>query len=499
LPARRLRLRPRLFETLDSEALPLLLLAFYGALLAGLAPFELVQDSWLTLVGGREVATHGIPHHDSLTVLSQGVHWVDQQWLAQLIFYELVRVGGLPLAVLVHVLLLVGGLALALAAARWRGAPVAAVFWVGLACVFLAPWSWQLRAQSFAYPLFVGVLWLLIADSRLPSRRVLYVLPLLVLWGNLHGSVVLGATLVTLRGVTVFGERLRGRASPHWLTRGSLLVVAPLAAMCSPYGVQLIGYYHHMLGNLPLSEFVQEWGPTTPQKAWLFYTVVLATLWLLGRVGAVLTPFERLALLSSVAAALITIRNVVWFELAAAILLPVLIGAWRPSVPPANPGPLTRWTGRISAAALAIVVLSLLAPPVSWYEKNFPRSASAAIASATRAPGEEVFASDRLADWILWTDPALRGRVAYDVRFGILTRRQLNELVSYHERSGATWRDLTNGYHVLVFDRGQDSKAAAAFRRDPDFRVAYRDHRVLVLVRGGGNGRTAPSAAVPPP
>lgn len=462
-----------------------MLLAFYGVLLVALAPLELVQDSWLTLVGGREVAAHGIPQHETLTVLAHGVRWVDQQWLAQLVFYELVHVGGLRLAVLLHVLLLVGGFGLALAAARRLGASATAVFWVGLACVFLAPWGWQLRAQSFAYPLFAATLWLLSADSRAPSRRVFFVLPLLVLWANLHGSVVLGAALVAVRAVTILWDRCRGSVSPHWKLRAALLAAAPLAALVSPYGLQLVGYYHHMLGSSLLAQFVQEWGPTTPQKAWLFYAVALGSLWLLGRAGAALTIFERLALLASIAAALVAIRHVVWFELTAAMLLPALVGGWRKSTSRGarKPGPVTRWTGRVSAAALVVTAVALLAPPVSWFEEHLPHSASAAIGRVTADRHTKVFASETLSDWLLWTEPSLRGRVAYDVRFEILSRRQLERLVSYHRRSGAAWRAPTYGYDVLVFDLRKDSKPAASFRRDAHFRIAYADRRVLVLAR----------------
>ena len=52
-------------------------------------PQQLVQDSWIALVVGREVATNGLPHVDTLNDWTRGVEWVDQQWLAQLLLYEL--------------------------------------------------------------------------------------------------------------------------------------------------------------------------------------------------------------------------------------------------------------------------------------------------------------------------------------------------------------------------------------------------------------------------
>jgi hypothetical protein len=44
-------------------------------------------------VSGREVAQHGLPHHDSLTLWTLGARWIDQQWLGQLFYYGLARRG----------------------------------------------------------------------------------------------------------------------------------------------------------------------------------------------------------------------------------------------------------------------------------------------------------------------------------------------------------------------------------------------------------------------
>jgi hypothetical protein len=239
-----------------------------------------------------------------------------------------------------------------------------------------------------------------------------------------------------------------------------------------------------MLGSPLLSKFVQEWGPTTPQRAWLFYGVALGTIWLLGRAGKAQTPFERLALLASIAAALTAIRQVVWFELTAVVLLPVLVGAWRGSTrAPASSSRLTSWIGRSSAAALVVTAAALFAPAGSWFESRVPTGASAAIARTTADPATHVFASETLADWLLWARPSLRGRVAYDVRFEILTQAQLERLVAYHRRSGSGWDSPTRGYGVLILDRRKDAAVTAALRQDAGLAVAYADRRVVILTR----------------
>ena len=84
------------------------------------------------------------------------------------------------------------------------------------------------------------------------SRRVYLVLPLLVLWANIHGSVVLGAALVRAVRASIL------RSAPPvtavrlgaWLPRAAALVLAPwLCVLASPYGLALRGYYRSVLGN----------------------------------------------------------------------------------------------------------------------------------------------------------------------------------------------------------------------------------------------------------
>ena len=89
-----------------------------------------------------------------------------------------------------------------------------------------------MRAQVLSQLLFVTLFLLLVAESRRPSRRVALVVPLLVLWANLHGAVVVGAALTALLGAVEL-VRARGR-SP--LRPAALLVVPWLCIFATPYG-----------------------------------------------------------------------------------------------------------------------------------------------------------------------------------------------------------------------------------------------------------------------
>ena len=194
----------------------------------------IVSDTWYTLASGRAVVTHGLPRGDTLTLLTLGRQWVDQQWLAQAAIYGLWRLGNWQLALLC--LLAVYALTFTLLAriGRRLGGSDRSVALVTVLCFVAGLPNTALRAQIPAYLLFALVLGLLLADERRPSRRVLLVFPLLAVWANVHGSVVLGAGLVTLRGLVLLWEPLRARtarAAP--LARAASLIVRPGPA-CSP-------------------------------------------------------------------------------------------------------------------------------------------------------------------------------------------------------------------------------------------------------------------------
>ena len=127
----------------------------------------------MTLVAGREVVAHGLPSHEALTVLAGGSA-VDRP--AVVGPDRLLRgrsVGGIRLVVLLGVLSVVAAFASAVVASRLRGASARNTLFATTAAILVAPWGWQLRAQSFALPLFVWVLALVSLDPAFKRRRTL--------------------------------------------------------------------------------------------------------------------------------------------------------------------------------------------------------------------------------------------------------------------------------------------------------------------------------------
>jgi len=462
----------------ENGLLVMALTAFAIVVVIGLRT-DLVVDGWLALAAGRWIAQHGLPSRDTLTVLAHGRRWIDQQWLAQLALYGLWRLGGVKLVLLVHALLVSGGLAGAAAIARARGATARSVTWVAIPVFFAyLPVASVMRTQSFAFPLFSATLWLVLVESSRGSRRILATLPLLVLWANLHGSVLLGAMLVSLAGLL---EIARGRRpGGHALS----LLLAPWACvLASPYAPHLFTYYEKILVGGDFKQLVSEWAPTalSPSTA-AVYVLILAGLWLLGRGGRSVPLLDQLVFALAAVLALQAVRNMAWVALVALAVLPPTLDRLRRPVP--GHRPLNRLLALGAFSVLAISLVAVTLKPGTWFTQDFPPRAAAA-ASAAAGPDGRVFATTPLADWLLWVRPGLAGRLAFDARLELLSAGQLRRIARLQAQAG-DWRATVSGYRVFVLAGQSDRTLERALVDHLSARVVFSSRQVVVLRRSGG-------------
>jgi hypothetical protein len=470
----------RLRTLLERNPFPIALVSLVGiVLLTTFAPSLVVGDTWLTLMAGREIVEHGLPHTEEITILGQGATWTDQQWLAQLVFYGAHELAGLRAVVVLDILLVLLALSLAAGTARSIGASARSTFLIGLLAVLAGPWGWTIRAQSAALALFAGVLWLLVDGYRNGlGRRTLLVLPLLVVWANLHGSVVLGAALTALLAVCVL-VRDRG-AEP--LLPVLLLVVAPLCILATPYGWDIVAYYDLMLVDAPFAEILREWQWSSPSGTtalfWVLALVVIALV-AMRRCRTRLSTFELLVLAVTFVGAVQAVRGVIWFALACAAILPAALdGLFTRADPSARR--VNIFISSASLAGLAVALVVTLAQPQSWFAQEWPEERVATVRAATRDPSVRLYATDGTADWLLWRIPDLRGRIAYDVRFELYDQQTLDAISRYGNTEGADWIDLADGYDVVIVDERAHLEAHLA---EPGAKQVYRDDEIGIVSR----------------
>jgi len=471
----------RIRRIAEEEYILVVLLAGFGLIFLLIFPPALVvNDSWLNLMAGREVVENGLPSRDEITVYGLGATWTDQQWLAQVFMYGVYSLGGFALLSIAACLFVVSAFSIAAVAARQLGAGARAIWVLFLPVLVAAPWAWSIRAQMLALPLYTGLLWLLASEVRHPTRRIWLAFPLLVVWANVHGSVALGALLVMLLGATEL-IRNRGRS---WIRSGTLLLLAPVMPLVTPYGpVETVRYYHLLLVDPPFAGRVTEWQWAEPEvKTIAFYALfaIAALVVWLGRRR--LTGFDVAVLALTFAGGLTAIRGIVWFALACMVLVPVAIGHKLESK---RQGAPRRGLNIAIATGLTVALLavaaSLFAQDESRFEEYWPTEAVEAVRQEL-ADDDRVFASDRFSDWMLFKIPELRGRMAYDVRFELYDADFYDRLQDYAFEDGPDWKSFADGYRIVLVDETRRSHSDD-FLAEPGARTVFRGDELTVIVR----------------
>jgi hypothetical protein len=452
----------------------------------------LFADSLFDLYAGRYIAQHGIPHRNVVTAAAHGAPWTDQQWLAHILYYGAWAAGGYRLLALFSAVLVTSGFALLALLMLRRGVPATRMFAWTLAAFAVCMGNTGIRAQSFGYPCLAVTLWLLLEDDRAPRlrARTWLVIPVLVVWANTHGSVLLGSALVVLyAGYRAARTLARGNREGLLACLG-LAAAAAAAVLCTPYGTGVISYYARFAGNPVLARNIVEWSQPAPLDpfSWAFFTLVLATAVAVAvgwRRGARPDPLLLGLAVVLLALAMTAVRNQAWFAFGGSLLAADTLARSRPGQVPV----LGRAFRRVLAGLLATLALAslgvLAVTPSSQFESEMPQQAiGVAAAIAARQPALRVLGDDWSGTPMLWLYPAMFGRVGFDIRLEQYSSAQLSAYIDFLFAHPG-WQQAMRGYSIVVVSRREHPQLAADLERVHGWRIVYRDRDGLVLERRG--------------
>ncbi len=270
---------------------------------------------WHLRTGEYIVSTLSIPHFDFFSFTASGQTWITHEWLAQVLMYLLYRLGGFGALTLFFALastITFGALFLRCdGLSSPDGQPYVAAFVVLLAAISAAPF-WGARPHTIS--LLLASLFLFILDRYRRERRghrgrlLLWLIPLMLIWANSHGSFALGPVLIAVylgadwvekayrqlaaRPAIPLPPSLLGKDGENLAkvmepsqgshhsrnansTRASLplaldLVDKPLAAILvaciaaivlNPNGATIYTYPFQTLGSHAIQTYIQEWQP----------------------------------------------------------------------------------------------------------------------------------------------------------------------------------------------------------------------------------------------
>jgi hypothetical protein len=294
-----------------------------------------VQDPdfwWHLRTGQYIVQTHSVPHHDLFSYTRAGQPWITHEWLSEVIMYLLYRLGGW--------VALSAGFGLVIAAAflltyvRCAGRPYIAAATVLLGAIATAS-AWGVRPQMFSLLCTAVVLLLLDQGGAGNRRRLWWILPLMLLWLNLHAGFALGLALMLLTWAgwvieASLGQRAWSVVKPRLRTLGLVFLASLAVIPLNPSGWKLYGYPLDTLRSRTMQAYIVEWNSPNfhdhdflPLLAFVLVLVIaLATSPRKPRATAVVL------LLATAYGALNSMRHIPIFVLVAAPVLADLGQGW---------------------------------------------------------------------------------------------------------------------------------------------------------------------------
>jgi hypothetical protein len=257
-------------------------------LLAGLLAFALSlrgqnllndPDTYLHIAAGKWMLAHGaLPTSDPFSHSMPGAHWIVHEWLSELLLGATFGITGWHGVVLLTAACF--GLSIGLLTRYLidRGEAMTSLVVVACAGALLEP-HLLVRPHILALP--VMVLWCraLVASREENASPSFTLLPLVLLWANLHGSFMVGLGLSVFLALETAIERRAGWQAQfkRWML---FTLLATLIAMVNPNGIEAFLLPIRFMSMSVLHDSFTEWLSVD------FHTPQPLELWLLGLIFA---------------------------------------------------------------------------------------------------------------------------------------------------------------------------------------------------------------------
>jgi hypothetical protein len=152
-------------------------------------------DTWWHLASGRFIAQHHtVPHTDVLSFTVPTNAWINLQWLYDLLLYAIYGVAGASGLVIASAACFVATFVLlARHLARYVGPVASAALLIWVATTVNE--RFLIRPEMASFPLLAAVQ-LVLADGREHPARLRWLVPLMILWANMHSLFILGVAAI---------------------------------------------------------------------------------------------------------------------------------------------------------------------------------------------------------------------------------------------------------------------------------------------------------------
>lgn len=447
------------------------------------APLATVDLTYHLRTGALILDSHGLARADAYTFTAKGLPWLDQQWGAQVVLEELFRLGGWLALAVARSLLAAFALLLVYLASRARGAEARTAACLTFGTGFLTLANLPLRPQLFGIACFTSTMWLLADRYRHPAR-IWLVIPVTIIWANLHGTFFLAPVLV---GLAWFEDLAAHRQGARRLPALAGAVAA--ASLVNPFGVHAWSYVAQLTTNPVVRKTIVEWQPPTIGSyvgAAFFVSVAIVAV-LLARAPEPPSWSAMLSLAIFFAIGLTSVRGVYWWAFAAPVIL-AGTGAMG-SRGSERPDPVNGLNTVLAASLVLVLALATVrwlpygseAPPPEGLLSYAPLGITEELHRILE-PGQRFFDAQLYGSWFEYALPD--NPLAVDSRIEVIPE---SEWTRYDDVSNGRegWQRILDDWGVTVAVLGpeQQKELIPRMLADPGWQLVYRDPDGLIFTR----------------
>lgn len=249
-------------------------------------------DIWFHLKTGEVIsATHAVPTRDIFSFTAEGARWVTHEWLSEVLLFLAYRVFSTAGLAALAVLLVLGTAAVIfLNAVAWSGGrrhtPVVLVCGL-LWLMALSSWdTFVIRPHLIAW-IWMGLFLNILERFRQRKLRSLTVLvPLQLIWANMHGFAVFGPVLIAVFWLGEVADRHRAGEAPGGIPHGRYLITLGLSSatlfltpntvymVLQPLTLMSTSAYQLNEWKSPFSSFYRDFFFLPYFKGWLLIVIV---------------------------------------------------------------------------------------------------------------------------------------------------------------------------------------------------------------------------------
>lgn len=274
--------------------LPITLLFFLGIAFSLKSLRE--PDLWWQIRTGEWILENGqIPKQDVFSYTFSGTEWVNVKWGSEVLYALLTKATGpecvfiiqaLAACLLVFFLLRLGNsFHSKFEDLAW---PVALST---LLVVVSSEYRMNGRPEMFSHLFMVIFLWFLLSHRKSPSYKIFWLIPLQILWANMHEAFGIGIVLVAIFFVGDWVEYLLSQRGviktelklPKELS--ALLVGVVAAVIINPNGVTLLTKPLNILGQVYENKYTTELFDFTTPDYWQWNVYLAVALLVITKVG----------------------------------------------------------------------------------------------------------------------------------------------------------------------------------------------------------------------